>query len=975
MRNKLLTDTEACIYLGITKELLYAYVRNAPKKHLNHERKLISEFVEGKNVFDLNELDSFDKYLKEPWSDPGEKRPAIPKYIKEYLKTEIGGKCPITQKGYPLEDAHIEDYSISRNHHHHNIIRIAKDEHTKFDNGILPKEILLQAKERLIITLRNRLKTEFGTSSNSSVPPNPHYLFLGREKELKDLLHSMETERLVVIEGIGGVGKTQLLLNALANVVYHNPVIWINIESINTLQDLYILISREVSKILGSPITNNLIESLKPIQATFVFDGLENFLIQFRDDIEDWIYELMTNTSGIQLLITSQIDLTIFDQQKTVIQMLGLDYESSILLLKSIVQRNLFPQKPELEWILGFCNGHPLSLKLSASIINFYKRSDKAIEHLQKEDSLKQPLRMVYNKSNSLSACLNTVYGVLNESQLKILHLAKFYPAGIKQEWAKSMLKLDSYNYEIAVLQQFFLLDIEMDLLLMERIFIQNPLRKFLYDQSKKESPSQHYEYEKGLFLGISIEAMLVDHKYIETSSEGSAEYGILRMESELPNIMEAFHCSKRRLKQQDLELSEKAIEDYRLIIGNISSALGKYFFVRGLYEQGVMMAKEGISISLKLEMYESAAVQYVYLCQLQSRQYDLTGVGQTIREMDKLLDVTKDPYVVIGSLWVKGRYSMDKGEYKKALDYLIQVEKLMKIRMTQHYDDIDNLGNPDIIDQVKLNEIGNLGLVYHEIGRILESQGKTKKAFSYYEKGLKINLNLKDEVNALSAYYNLANCYVQFGKLDKAIEYYFICVEGFLRHGNFEYLANTMAELGRNVEFDLSIVNSKLLSEEVYEVVLNNLTFRLQNVISVLRKENGKQMMNTEPVPYELIGQMILLVQLTAFSKYFSLLYEWVLEINQEIDFKSGGVNLFTAVLNLAHVIGSFDYWKGLSMDGQGAPLKTIFINCLIINGGPDLKSKTRIFFWLAQWFKHVHLDEEATAEKLWDRAQDYLK
>jgi hypothetical protein len=49
---------------------------------------------------------------------------------------------------------------------------------------------------------------------------------------------------------------------------------------------------------------------------------------------------------------------------------------------------------------------------------------------------------------------------------------------------------------------------------------------------------------------------------------------------------------------------------------------------------------------------------------------------------------------------------------------------------------------------------------------------------------------------------------------------------------------------------------------------------------------------------------------------------------------------------------------------------IKSILQGCLVINGGPDLKSKTRIFSWLAKWMRHVELDSEATAEKLWEQA-----
>lgn len=974
MQSKLLTDTEACIHLGITKELLYAYVRNAPKKHLGHSRKLASEFVEGKNMFDKNELDSFDSYLKEPWSETGDNRPAIPKYIKEFLKTEIGGKCPITQKGYPLEDAHIKDYSVSRNHHHHNIIRIAKDEHTKFDNGILSREILLQTKERLVTAIRDRLKAELGISSHSSAIPIAHSLFLGREIELKELIRSMETERLVLVEGIGGVGKTQLLLNAISNVTYHNPMVWINVESINTLEDLHILISNEVSKILGSSVANNLLESLNTVQATFVFDGLENLLISFRDEVEDWIYQLMTRTLNIQLLITSQIDISIFDQQKVVIKMQGIDEEHSIWLLKSIIQNNISPNESELKWILEFCNGHPLSLKLTASIINFYKGFGKSIEHLQKEDSLKQPLRKAYNKSNALTACLNTVYSVLNKDQLKVLHLAKFFPVGVKHEWAKSMLELDNFEYEIAVLQQFFMVDIEVDLLEMERIVVQNPLRKFLHDRSKSESLENHLEYEKDVLSSISMEALIINRHYIETSQYGSAEYGILRMESELPNIMGAFNTAKTKIENDQRTDVDKEQDKYHTIVGSIASSMGKYFFVRGFYEYGVMMAKVGIQISIEQKVYESVSSQYMYLSQLQSRQYDVDGAIQTVKELDEFAKHSQDNYALICSNWMNARLEFNKGKYKTALNFFEKAIKMMKSRIEIAAN--ENMSNETFDPEtMKFQEVGNLGLMHLEVGGVYEKEEDYKKALECYKLGLDIQLKLRDEVNVLSCYYHIANCYLDLGKFELAIEHYFICVEGFLSHGNFEYLANTMAELGRNVEFDLSIANNDLLSEEVYEMVLNNLNYRLKNIVLALQKKTERNNVDAELVPFELVGQMFLLVQLTTFSEHYSLLYDWALTINEEIDIELSGINQVKAIVNLAHAIGSFDYWGKLSKEEQKTPLQTIYISCLIINGGPDIKSKTRVFYWLAKWFRHIKLDEEATAEKLWNQAFNYLQ
>tara|TARA_R110001632_G_scaffold232806_1_gene374700 strand:- start:65475 stop:68414 length:2940 start_codon:yes stop_codon:yes gene_type:complete len=970
MSKRLLNDTEACIHLGITKELLYAYVRNVPKKALDHNRKLISEEVNGKNMFDVSELDSFDAYLKDPWSNEGGKRPDIPSYIQDYLKTEIGGKCPITEKGFPLENAHIEDYSVSKSHHHHNIIRIAKDEHTKFDKGVLSKELLKKTKSSLIENIRRNLRLENEGDRLSFGLPKPYHLFIGRDLELLKVTSLMEIKRLLVIQGIGGVGKTQLLLNAINSVNYHNPVLWIDIETISTINDLILVISNEIAKIIDKPIMTTLIDTIASLQITIVLDSLEKLLIPYRDKTEDFIQLLMTQTDNVQLLITSQIDLSIFDNEKALINLHGVSDSSSKSILNHLVNEKNHVEEQQLNWIINFCGGHPLSLKLISSLINFYKNCDVAINHLKKTNSLKQPLRVKHSKSTALSICLDTIYSSLNKDQKKILHYSKFFPAGSKEPWIKGDLNLPDFDTDLAVLQQFFLVNVNIDTLNFRRILIQNPIRKFLYDHAIGSSIESHNKYEKKIWLNISIEAMLVDHNYIETSLRGSAEYGISRIETELPNIMEAFYLSKKKLENSNIQLTKKDQDDFRLIMGNIASSLGKFFFVRGFFKQGVSIAKEGIKISLELQMFESAATQYMYLSQIQSRQHNLKGFTKTIEDLYNLTKLTNDEYVNICYNWLKARLHSINREFKVSLSYFNKVITMLELRIKKSSDKNDFVFNTELWEMTKVQSKGNIGLVYTEIAKIYESSQDYEKALKYYKKGLNIQLSLKDEVNAFSCYYQIANCNIELRRPNKAIKYYFICVEGFLRHGNHEYLANTLAELGRQSETHPEVLKNKLLTGRVFELALDNLTYRLYNFVDRQRSINANTESIIQGIPHELIGQMTLLTMLVSLSEHKDYLYDWAIDLNEGLKYTATEINIFSTIINLAHAIGSVDYWKEKPQNESQLPLNTILQSCLIINGGPDLKSKTRIFYWLAQWMQHMNLDKEATAVKLWDKA-----
>jgi hypothetical protein len=197
----------------------------------------------------------------------------------------------------------------------------------------------------------------------------------------------------------------------------------------------------------------------------------------------------------------------------------------------------------------------------------------------------------------------------------------------------------------------------------------------------------------------------------------------------------------------------------------------------------------------------------------------------------------------------------------------------------------------------------------------------------------------------------------------------------GYLRQGNHEYLANTLAELGRNIEFDQSIAQNKLLTASVFRSVFNNINYRIKNIIRVYKHKFDGELFSGQSLPFDLIGQMVLIVKLTAFSEHRKLLYDWAVLTTEELSIDPNEINPFGAILKLAHIFGIFDHWKDLPKEEQKEYTQTICIGCLILNGGPDVNSKTRIFQWLAKLFQYLKIDEGATAEKLFDEITNQLE
>lgn len=188
---------------------------------------------------------------------------------------------------------------------------------------------------------------------------------------------------MIILEGIGGIGKTQLLLQAQHNVRYHNPVIWLDLDSVNSFSDFLILLNNSVSRYVNISIhTETIIEALREIQITFIFDSLEKLLIHERDEVEDFINKLLVNAPGVQLLITCQVDLSLLDFPGNFFEIKGLDPKESTSLIEELLGNLNHIPETDLQWILNFCNGHPLTIKLIVTLIKYYKSASEVIRIL-----------------------------------------------------------------------------------------------------------------------------------------------------------------------------------------------------------------------------------------------------------------------------------------------------------------------------------------------------------------------------------------------------------------------------------------------------------------------------------------------------------------------------------------------------------------------------------------------------------------
>ena len=293
------TELEAAWHLGVTVALLYDYTQRGGGAG---RRRLRGTTVGGQTCFDRAELDGFDHHLRNPWVEEGEKRPPVPEYIEKHLAVESGNWCQRCRRGSGVETAHIDAWSESRSHHHHNLLRLCSVCHTEHDrHGSVLTEELRELKRRAIDRTRAMLLAAMDAAAGRFNPPPLDPKFVGRAEEVERLRRAIEEVRAVLVRGVGGVGKTQLVLKALEDC-QDEAVVWVDVEGFQRAEDVKSALSAALEG-EGVETLDRMAGELDARIACVVLDGVERLAGSALDDTDDLLAGLLGRTKSTSFLV------------------------------------------------------------------------------------------------------------------------------------------------------------------------------------------------------------------------------------------------------------------------------------------------------------------------------------------------------------------------------------------------------------------------------------------------------------------------------------------------------------------------------------------------------------------------------------------------------------------------------------------------------------------------------------------------
>lgn len=870
--SNLLDENEAAIKLGITKELLFSYVRYAPKKNIGNNKKLVTTRKDKTYFFSEVEIEFWNQYLNEPWSNTAAERPKIPAYIDEYLKTECGGQCALCGEGHKLENAHIVEYSKSLSHHHHNLIRLCTDCHSKYDDGIIGAEEILAVKKSLIQKVRENIRIQNRQFAKASVVknrvPQPKKLFVGRDEELKSLKSLLISERIIVIEGIGGIGKSQLALQALIDV--ETPIVWIDLEIVEGFSDFQTLLSAGLLKEgLFTESARSIFEVLNQKSLFIVLDGTDRLPLDEQEKLFDFLQEFIRLTDLPKILITTQIE---FHAPGTGIRKIKLSplnaIDSRLVILAGVHEIGQSDiSEFEIDWLVTLCEGHPLSLQIVLGLIGYFKKAETVIQRLrvQGADEMKNPTRKKQNPTTSLDLCLQAAYSCFNQSQKKLLLYISNFPAGCMEDKAAYWQEDSDFYLDLAELRRFFFVETKQDeMYVTNRLSLLNPVKQFVEKQWKTADPQEMLAIKLSFAEERIVEANVIRHYNLESNKLEDVQIGLSRIDTEFSNYIAAINFVKQQIIDNQ-ELNSK--KTYERIIAFLSSALSKYFFIRGVFSFGIKFLQSGIEAHEALEQFDSAANEYVMMASLQQRAFDYEGHRRTTKKLESLAKRTANPRIKALAALCLGEVADKQGNYREAVSHLEFAAEYFNKAVQQ---------NPDLTQIETENESyeyykGMLGITYSSLGRIYEHQNLPSEALRFHQMGLDCALEVNDFANIGSAYHAIGNSHSMLGQSEKAVTAYRTSVEYFYQLGYRQFLSNALGELGEEiVKTGLDIKTAELLSEEILQLGLDDIFGEIELLIMKIDRTVQDDIM--------MLRKLFGILKLVSFTKSAGILRDWSL-------------------------------------------------------------------------------------------------
>lgn len=648
---------------------------------------------------------------------------------------------------------------------------------------------LLKIIDRLIEFTENR--PELVQKNNYISDINEFY---GRRKEIDDIYDAMQEKSILLIYGMGGIGKSELVKEYInENEECFHKIIYID-ETSSSIRDA--IVSDDNVEIKGIKRPNELsddeyfdnkVEIIKKecIQAKklnkqiiIIFDNIEFF-----SNLE---YLLKLKKAGCKLILVSRdpwegVD---FDAK---IQLLGLKSEDAINLFNSYLEYDYLLQNEtdKEKKIIEYYDGHPLLIKFIAKYMNASgKLPGETLKEIQEkglESYGTEEIRYIEHdiiKQKKIEDIVYELFGLYNFSteEIATLQFMSLVPAeGIKKSEIIYFLdKKDAVNLLVSkgIISSnngcYRISTIIKELVRKYYNIDEDNIKKYIHDIKNLLSTKKNFRnlsYKQVVTyvnIGNNIEkiAEVKDDDFYDKIGNACQRIGQFKLAIEyydksIKLAKDKYGDSDRRVaslymrygrilgKNGEYEKSKVCLDKSEEIFSQTVSIMDSELLVNNNF--GYIGMFRAFTVS-PISLIESTVMKKLIKMRVNKNKQN-TNESMTYNDM---LDISKTYNQL-------ARWHCNRGDYKKSLEYA-------------------NLAYSIANAHAKTNARANEKLYYFSdtIGEILYELGKYEEALEYYEKAYKIKKGIYTEENVymIHSYFGIAKCKYRLKDNKEALDY-----------------------------------------------------------------------------------------------------------------------------------------------------------------------------------------------------------
>ena len=419
----------------------------------------------------------------------------------------------------------------------------------------------------------------FKRSSKLNIPI-PLTSFIGREKELKEVAGLLSKSRLVTLTGTGGVGKTRLAIQVVAEVMDRFPDgVWF--LDLAPLSDPA-LIPNTLANVLGLPesgdksVTDLLISYFRSRTALLIFDNCEHLI----EACAQLVHALLTSCDGLSVLATSREAIRVSGDipyrvpsltTPTSDVQLAVDDLAKMESIRLFTERAAFvspgfafsPQSAfEIARICQRLDGIPLAIELAAA-----RTSILTVEQILKRlddrfTLLTSGLRTALPRQQTLRATIEWSYDLLSEKERILFRRLAVFKGGWALEAAEEVCTGNG-------IEANEVMDLLAQLVNKSLVLVETQKDEASYPRGRslryhRLETIRQFAREK---LGVASEVETIKHRHLtyfvdlaERAEPNLRTIGMVmwldRLETELDNIREALAWAQERDVEAQLRIA-----------------------------------------------------------------------------------------------------------------------------------------------------------------------------------------------------------------------------------------------------------------------------------------------------------------------------------------------------------------------------------------------------------------------------------